>query len=106
MEATAPEMAGHVGGHKPIHGMKVRLDEAGAKEFDVLYRMHKFDGTWTPWAKNGEELYSHEQNLNAIQIKLKSIKPAETSAKQISNPQALLMKDDAIYLQGQRQSLI
>ena len=105
LEATAPEMAGHVGGHKPIHGMKVRLDEAGAKEFDVLYRMHKFDGTWTPWAKNGEELYSHEQNLNAIQIKLKSIKPAETSAKQIGNPQPLL-KDDEIYLQGQRQSLI
>lgn len=106
LEATAPEMAGHVGGHKPIHGMKVRLDEAGAKEFDILYRMHKFDGTWTPWAKNGEELYSHEQNLNAIQIKLKSIEPVETGAKQIGNPQALLMKDDAIYLQGQRQSLI
>ena len=52
--------------------MKARFDEAGSKEFDILYRMHKFDGTWTAWAKNGEELLSDGQKLNAIQIKLES----------------------------------
>ncbi len=64
------EMAGTTGKTKPIYGMKVWLDEAGTKDFDILYRMHKFDGEWTPWAKNGEIIYSHGQKLNSIQIKL------------------------------------
>lgn len=69
-EVSSGEMAGTTGIRKPIYGVKIRLDEAGAKERDVLYRMYKFDEEWTPWAKNGEELYSHGQKLNAIQIKL------------------------------------
>lgn len=69
-EVQAPEMAGTVGVRKPIYGMRIRFDEAGTKEFDILYRMHKFDGTWTDWAKNGETLYSYGVKLNAIQIKL------------------------------------
>ena len=73
-EVTAGQMAGTTGKSKPIYGMKVRLDEAGSKEFDIFYSMHKFDGTWTPWAKNGENLYSYGQKLNAIQIKLESKK--------------------------------
>ena len=105
-EILSPEMAGTVGIRKPIYGMRVRFDEAGAKEFNILYRMHKFDGTWTPWAKNGEAIYSHKQRLNAIQIKLEPIKSVEANSKQIDNPQALLLKDDAIYLQGQRQNLM
>ena len=70
-EVAAPEMAGTTGKNKPITGIKIRLDEAGAKDFDILYRVHKFDGAWTNWAKNGEIIYSHGQKLNAIQIKLK-----------------------------------
>ena len=66
----SPEMAGTTGTGKPIYGMKVWLDEAGSKEFDILYRMHKFDGEWTAWAKNGEAIYSYGQMLNAIQINL------------------------------------
>ena len=69
-EATSPEMAGTVGVRKPIYGMKIRLDEAGIEKFDILYRMHKFDGEWTAWAKNGEELLSQGVKLNAIQINL------------------------------------
>lgn len=65
-----PLMAGVVGKNKAIYGIKIRLDEAGTKEFDILYRVHKFDGEWTDWAKNGEMLYSYGQKLNAIQIKL------------------------------------
>ena len=63
-------MTGTTGKGKPIYGMRVWLDEAGAKEFDILYRMHKFDDTWAPWAKNGEAFYSYGVKLNAIQIKL------------------------------------
>ena len=74
-EVSNGEMAGTTGKRKPIYGIKIWFDEAGDKEFDVLYRVHTFDGTWTPWAKNGETLYSHEQKLNAIQIKLKPVKP-------------------------------
>ena len=77
-EVANDKIAGTTGKSKSIYGMKVRLDEAGSKEFDILYRMHKFDGTWTTWAKNGEELYSDEIKLNAIQIKLKPIKTTET----------------------------
>ncbi|MBQ3443225.1 MAG: DUF563 domain-containing protein [Selenomonadaceae bacterium] len=69
-KVKAPEQAGTTGKRKPIYGMKVWLDEAGTKEFDILYRMHKFDDTWTAWAKNGEELVSQMVKLDAIQIKL------------------------------------
>ena len=81
--------------------MKVRLDEAGAKEFDILYRMHKFDDEWTPWAKNGEALYSYGQKLNAIQIKLKPIKPAEDASESEYAQMFLTKRDDTIYLQVQ-----
>lgn len=69
-EVISPEMAGTTGQSKSIYGVRIRFDEAGAKEFDILYRVHKFDDTWTPWAKNGEAIYSHGVKLNAIQIKL------------------------------------
>ena len=71
-EVMAPEMACTVDNRKSIYGMRVRLDEDGSKEFNILYRMHKFDDTWTPWAKNGENLYSYGDKLNAIQIKLEA----------------------------------
>ena len=69
-EVSTGEMAGTTGKSKAIFGVRLQLDEAGAKEFDLLYRVHKFDDTWTPWAKNGETIYSNGQKLNAIQIKL------------------------------------
>ncbi|MBR4903605.1 MAG: hypothetical protein IKZ53_02965, partial [Selenomonadaceae bacterium] len=69
-EVSYPTWAGVTNKRKPIYGMKIRLDEAGTKEFDILYRMHKFDRTWTDWAKNGEELLSQGVKLNAVQIKL------------------------------------
>lgn len=69
-EVLAPEMAGTTGKAKSIYGIRIRLDEAGAKKFDIFYRVHKFDDTWTSWAKNGETIYSHGVKLNAIQIKL------------------------------------
>ena len=71
-EVAAPEQAGTTGKSKAIFGIRIRLDEAGAKKFDILYRVHKFDGTWTDWAKNGAAIYSHEQKLNAVQIKLET----------------------------------
>ena len=71
-EVSNGEQAGTTGKRKPITGIKIRLDEAGAKEFDILYRVHKFDGTWTDWAKNGEAIYSDGQKLNAVQIKLET----------------------------------
>ena len=73
-EVASPEMAGTTGKSKPIMGIRIRLDEAGANDFDILYRVHKFDGTWTDWAKNGEVIYSHGQKLNAIQIRLEDSK--------------------------------
>ncbi len=71
-EVISPEMAGTTGQSKSIYGIKIWFDEAGAKKFDILYRVHKYDDTWTPWAKNGEIIYSHGVKLNAIQIKLES----------------------------------
>ena len=71
-EVTFPEIAGTTGKSKPIMGIRILLDETGAKETDILYRVHKFDGQWTDWAKNGEVIYSHGQKINAVQIKLES----------------------------------
>ena len=71
-EVSDGEQAGITGKRKSIYGIKIRLDEAGQKEFDILYRVHKFDGEWTPWAENGEVIYSYGQKLNALQIKLES----------------------------------
>ena len=104
-EVTNGEQAGTTGKGKPIYGMRIRLDEAGAKEFDIIYRMHKFDDTWTPWAKNGEAIYSHGQKLSAIQIKLESINSAETDTKKFDYTQTFWLKDDEIYLQGQRPQI-
>lgn len=71
-EVKSPGTAGTTGQSKSIMGIKIWLDEAGAKDFDILYRLHKFDGEWTAWGKNGEVIYSCGQKLNAIQIKLES----------------------------------
>lgn len=71
-EVTNGEIAGTTGKSKSIYGIKIRFDEAGTKEFDMLYRIHKFDGEWTSWAKNGETLYSYGVKLNALQIKLET----------------------------------
>ena len=70
-EVSNSEMAGTTGKRKSIFGIKIRLDEDGAKDFDILYRVHKFDGSWTDWAKNGEEIISQGVKLNSIQIRLK-----------------------------------
>ena len=69
-EVSASETAGTTDKSKPIKGIKIRLDDSGARKFDILYRVHKFDGQWSPWAKNGEELYSQDLKLNSLQIKL------------------------------------
>ena len=69
-EVSNGSQAGTTGLKKSIFGIKIRLDDSGANEFDILYRVHTFDGVWSPWAKNGELLYAHEVKLNAIQIKL------------------------------------
>ncbi|MBQ6298373.1 MAG: DUF563 domain-containing protein [Selenomonadaceae bacterium] len=69
-EVLSPEMVGTTGKAKSIYGIRIRLDEIGAKGFDILYRVHTFDDTWTPWAKNGEAIYSFGVKLNALQIKL------------------------------------
>ena len=71
-EMASSATAGMIGKRKSITGVKIRLDEAGTKNFDILYRVHTFDGNWTPWAKNGEELLSGGVKLNAIQIKLEN----------------------------------
>lgn len=69
-EVTSGEIAGTTGKRKPIYGIKIRLDDASTKEFDILYRIHNFHEKWTYWAKNNEELISQGVKLNAIQIKL------------------------------------
>jgi len=71
-EVSNGEQAGTTGKSKAIFGIKIRLDAEGTKKFDIFYRAHKFDGEWTAWAKNGAELLSDGQKLNAIQIGLKN----------------------------------
>ena len=71
-EVSDGEQAGTTGKGKAVTGIKIRFDETDASEFDVLYRVHTFNGEWTAWSKNGEELLSHGIKLNAIQIRLKS----------------------------------
>ncbi len=80
-EVSTAHMAGTTGKGKPIMGIKLRLDDGGAKYFDVLYRVHKFVGGWSQWAKNGEELISLKSKINAVQIRLEG------------NPHALLAKE-------------
>ena len=69
-EVSNGQQAGTTGKSKAIYGIKIRLDESGTKEFDILYRVHTFDGNWTAWLKNGEVIYSYGVQINAIQIKL------------------------------------
>lgn len=69
-EFSTAQIAGTPG--KLITGIKIRLDDAGAKDFDILYRVHKFDGAWTDWSKNGAEVFSAGLEINAIQVKLEA----------------------------------
>lgn len=71
-EITNPKVAGTVGKYKPIFGIKVRLDDTGREKYDIWYRFHTFEGKWTSWAKNGEELISPNVKLNSLQIKLEN----------------------------------
>ena len=64
-------MAGVTGKGKSIFGIRIRLDEIGEKKYDIIYRVHKFDGTWSDWAQNGAGIIS-DQKLNSLQIKLNS----------------------------------
>lgn len=108
-EVTNNQQAGTVGKRKPIYGMRVRFDEAGAKEYDILYRMHKFDGTWTAWAKNGEALYSHGQSLNAIQMKLEPVNSHSDKAEKIESESLRIPNNengDMVYLQRQDLTLL
>lgn len=69
-EVSSSQVAGTIGRIRSITGIKIRLEKAGERKFDILYRVHKFDGDWTDWAENGEELLSGGVKLNSIQIKL------------------------------------
>ena len=93
-EVSTDQMAGTTGKGKAITGVKIRLDEAGASDFDIFYRVHKFDGQWTDWAKNGEELLSQGVKLNAIQIKLKDkIKKYDMCHRPLLSYQTHIAKD-------------
>ncbi|MBD3879218.1 MAG: DUF563 domain-containing protein [Quinella sp. 1Q5] len=69
-EVSSAQIVGTPG--KSITGIKIRLDEDGAKNFDIIYRVHTLDDAWTPWAKNGEELLTSDLEINAVQIKLEA----------------------------------
>lgn len=69
-EVSTGQMAGTIYRSKPIIGIKIRLDEEGAKKFDILYRLHDFNGNWSDWTMNGAGIRSDNVRFNAIQIKL------------------------------------
>lgn len=83
-EVVNGQVAGTTGQAKSIFGIKIRLDEVGAKDFDILYRVHKFDGTWSVWAENGAEIIS-DQKLNSLQIKLERKKTSDIGFTGASN---------------------
>ena len=74
-EVSTSQVVGAVVKGRFITGIKIRLDDSGADKFDILYRVHKFDGEWTPWAKNGAELFADGAKLNSVQIKLANKAP-------------------------------
>ena len=63
-------LAGSTGKNKGIYGLSVVLDPKGAAMFDVIYRIHNFNGEWSPWQANGAKLLSIEHMLDGVQIKL------------------------------------
>ena len=69
-EVSTGQPAGTTGKSKPIFGIKIRLDDSGAEQYDIVYRVHNFNGEWSSWAMNGEKIISSDAKLNAVQIKL------------------------------------
>ena len=86
-EVTNAQVAGTVKKKKSIFGIKIRLDDVGEKKFDILYRVHQIDDTWTAWARNGEELISGKK-LNSLQIKLET---KQTFSIDLSEPNKFLI---------------
>ena len=68
--SSTREIAGTVGKNKGIYGLCIALDAKGGKLFDVVYRIHNFNGEWSPWRGNGAKIISIEYMLDGIQIGL------------------------------------
>ena len=87
------KMAGTTGKSKPIFGVKMSLDSVGASKFDIAYRLHNFDGSWSAWRKNGEAITSPKVRLNAIQIKLiERITPPPWGASELRSKRSFIRK--------------
>ena len=62
--------AGTVGENKGINGLCAALDAEGSKHFDIAYRVHNFEGKWSPWKGNGAQIISVEHVIDGVQLKL------------------------------------
>ena len=66
-EVSNKKTAGVTGKNKAIYGFYARLDNA---DFNIIYRVHNFNGEWSPWQKNGDKIMSSDSALDGIRIKL------------------------------------
>ena len=69
-EVKSPNFAGSIGKRRGICGIKIRLDDQSSKQFNIRYRLHNFEGTWSNWVENGSEVQFEKPVVNAIQIEL------------------------------------
>ena len=83
-EVKSPEFAGVIGKRKSICGIKIRLDDRGSTEFDIRYRIHDVEGSWSDWAENGAEVRFEKNSVNAIQIELVDKMPAVKKSSKVN----------------------
>lgn len=69
---------------KTIQGIKIKLSDELAKDYNVFYRVNVAHYEWLGWAKNGQATGTsgQEYSIRALKVSIKSInKPDKVSAK-------------------------
>ena len=61
------EQAGVTGKNKAIYGLSVRLSD---REYIVAYRVHNFNGEWSPWQKDGDKIMSPDHMIDGVQLRV------------------------------------
>ena len=59
---------------EPIYGLSLRLTSVWQPRYQILYRVHAHRKGWSPWCKDGMQVFQENQPVNAVQIELRDRK--------------------------------
>lgn len=58
----------------PIQGISLRLIPAIEHRYQIVYRIHDRQRGWSPWCKDGMQVFGEDAVINALQVDLQDRK--------------------------------